>query len=561
MFSIRFLTSIPALVLASALIVTIAGTVTIADNETSSSEYFDLGDFDRTVTTLSPEAAQWFVRGLVQCYGFNHEEAVRCFERALAIDPGMAMAHWGIAYALGPNYNNPMMEEEASKRAFEAVSEAAARLKDAAPVERALILALRTRYSWPAPEDRKALEIAYAGTMRRVYKAYPDDPDVAALFAESLMMLRPWMLWAPDGKPAPETPEIRSVLEPALKRWPSHIALCHLYIHTMEPSPDPSLARAAADSLRHRVPDAGHLIHMPSHIDVLLGDYDKVIEANQKAIAADRKFVEREGRLNFFTLYRLHDIHFLVYGAMFDGQRALAMKAADELAAEVPSELLAEIPDFVEAFIPTRFHVLVRYGEWEQILKEPTPPEAQPYSRAIYHYARTLSLASLSRVSEAEAELAMLHDACAVVPESRVLFNNTCENILKIAVAMATGEVAYRKGDYEAAWANLRDAVLLDDALNYDEPWGWMQPARHALGALLLEQGHLKEAEQVYREDLKRHPRNGWSLAGLAESLERQGQVEEAAACEAQLTAAWARADIPAGVSCYCRTGEVADTK
>ncbi len=544
-----------------ALILAFVAFVPFADTDTTPSDYFDLGDFNRVVTAASPDAARWFVRGFVQCYGFNHEEAVRCFEKALAIDPEMAMAHWGIAYALGPNYNNPMMEPEASKRAFEAAAEAAARLENATPVEKALITALRTRYAWPAPDDRKPLELAYAGAMRRVYEEYPDDPDVAALFAESLMMLRPWMLWAPDGKPAPETPEIRSVLEPALARWPAHVALCHLYIHTMEPSPDPSLARAAADSLRNRIPDAGHLVHMPSHIDVLLGDYDKVIEANQKAIEADYRFVEREGRLNFFTLYRLHDLHFLVYGAMFDGQRSLAMKAADELAREVPPELLADIPDFVEAFVPTRFHVLVRYGDWKQILQEPAPPVEQPYSRAIYHYARTLALASLIRVPEAEAELAALIEAKELVPASRLLFNNSCGDILEIALAMATGEVEYRKGNYDLAWENLRDAVLLDDALNYDEPWGWMQPARHALGALLLEQGKVREAEQVYREDLRRHPRNGWSLAGLAESLERQGQAKQAAACEAQLAAAWTRADISTDVSCFCRTGEVATAK
>ncbi|NNE09862.1 MAG: tetratricopeptide repeat protein [Gemmatimonadetes bacterium] len=544
-----------------ALTIAFAALVAFTVTDIAASDYFDLGDFHRPVTAASPEAEEWFVRGLVQCYGFNHEEAVRCFERALAIDPDMAMAHWGIAYALGPNYNNPMMEEEASRGAHEAISKAKSGIESASAVERALITALDTRYAWPVPEDRGPLEIAYAAAMRKVYEAFPDDPDVAALFAESLMMLRPWMLWSPDGKPAPETPEIRSVLEPALERWPAHVALCHLYIHTMEPSPDPSLARAAADSLRTRVPDAGHLVHMPSHIDVLLGDYDKVIEANRKAIVADYKFVEREGRLNFFTLYRLHNLHFLVYGAMFDGQRALAMKAANELAAEVPAELLADIPDFVEAFIPTRYHVLVRYGDWKQILAEPEPPAEQPYSRAIHHYARTLALASLNRVSEAEAELATLIEAKALVPESRILFNNTCADILQIAVAMATGEVEYRKGNYEAAWENLRDAVLLDDALNYDEPWGWMQPARHALGALLLEQGHVREAETVYREDLKRHPRNGWSLAGLAESLERQEQTEQAASCKAQLAAAWTRADVPANVSCYCRTGEVAATK
>jgi tetratricopeptide (TPR) repeat protein len=540
-----------------AIVVTV-GAVTVALAKPQGDEYFDLGEHRRAVTTASADAAQWFVRGLMQTYGFNHEEAVRCYERALQADPDLAMAYWGIAYALGPNINNMEMDEAAQKRAPEAVAAAAARAGKASPVEQALIAALGKRYAQPAPEDRTPLDRAYADAMRGVYKTYPDDPDVAALFAEALMDLRPWKLWTKDGKPAPETPEIVSLLEKSLARWPQHPALCHLYIHTMEASPHPEKAEAAADRLRNLVPDAGHLVHMPSHIYVLVGRYNEVVTTNQKGIEVDNKFVAREGRINFYTLYRLHNFHFVVFGAMFDGRQEVAMQAARDIVAELPAELLEQWPDFVEAFVPTTFHVMVRFGQWQQILDAPEPPESQPYSRAIRHYARTVALAALGQVEAAESEHEKLVAAAANVPETRMLFQNTCKDILQVALAMAEGEVEYRKGNAKAAFSHLRQAVELDDNLNYDEPWGWMQPARHALGALLLEQGELQQAESVYRADLERHPKNGWALHGLAEALRRQGKEKDAAQCEAQLSESWQRSDVKLTASCFCRTGKMA---
>ncbi|MCZ6765787.1 MAG: tetratricopeptide repeat protein [bacterium] len=526
-----------------------------------SEPYFNLGNYQRTVTSSVPEADRWFQRGLLQAYGFNHEEAVRCFEKATELEPDFAMAYWGIAYALGPNYNNPVMESEASKRAYESIEAAIARKDGVSGVERDLIDALAKRYEWPIPEDREdraPLDTLYADAMQGVYERHPDDADVAALYAEAIMQLRPWHLWARNGKPAPGTSKLRQVLETSLERWPDNPALCHLYIHTMEPSPTADAALDAAHRLRNRVPDAGHLVHMPSHIYVLMGDYENTIETNLTAIEADERFVKREGKMNFFTLYRVHNYHFVVYGAMFDGQRKLAMRAAEQLVREIPGELLEAWPDFVEAFIPTPLHVQVRFGRWKDILKVREPPENQPYTRAIWHYARTLSYATLNRVDEARAELERLQVVAAGVPESRVLFNNTCEDILRIAIAMAMGEVEYRRGDFDTAFRILREAVRLDDRLNYDEPWGWMQPVRHALGALLLEQGHVEEAEEVYRADLKRHPKNGWALHGLAESLRRQGETAEASECDSRFRGAWTRSDTRLKASCFCRTGDFA---
>jgi tetratricopeptide (TPR) repeat protein len=376
---------------------------------------------------------------------------------------------------------------------------------------------------------------------------------VAVLLAESLMDLQPWKHWSHGGQPAPQTAEIVAVLEQALQQWPNHPALCHLYIHTMEASPTPAKALPAANRLRHAMPGLGHLVHMPSHIDVLVGDYEKVIEVNQKAIIADTEFARREGMHNFYTLYRVHNYHFLVYGAMFDGQSQLALQAARELVKQVPEAMLKAQTDFLDAFIPTPLHVLVRFGRWEEILDEPQPADYLPVTRSIRHYARALAYAATDRVTEAKLEQRAFAETLSTVPETSFLFQNASRNILGVAEAMIAGEIAYREGKFDVAFDHLREAVRRDDALNYDEPWGWMQPARHALGALLLEQDRLVESEQVYREDLRRHPNNPWSLHGLAESLARQGKTDQSAVLRAALSKATKRCDVKIDRSCYCR--------
>lgn len=523
----------------------------IAWEETDRTPY-SIGGFHRAVSTSSPEAQIWFDRGLALSYGFNHEEAIRCFERAAAVDPECAMAYWGIAYASGPNINNTEMEEEAVLRAHQNIDRARAKIAGANPLETALIEALAMRYAHPAPDDRSDLDLAYADAMRDVARAFPDDPDVAALFAESLMMLRPWYHWTPEGKPSPETPEIVEVLESALEIHPEHPGLCHFYIHTMEASPDPGVALPAADSLRDRLPGLGHLVHMPSHIYVLVGDYAAAVEVNQDAIEADGEYVKLAGVMNFYTLYRVHNYHFVVYAAMFDGQRERALTTSLEMVEQIPDEMLEALPDFLEAFVPTPLHVMVRFGMWEEILKQPEPPANQPVTRTVWHYARALAFATTNRVDEAAAEKKAFDKTLASIPDSRLLFNNSCNAILSVADAMLEGEIDYRRGDFDAAFEHLREAVRRDDNLNYDEPWGWMQPARHSLGALLLEQGQLQEAAEVYREDLRRHPKNAWSLLGLAECLERLGNTAEATSIRAQFDEACARSDVGIKASCYC---------
>ncbi|MGH1362199.1 MAG: tetratricopeptide repeat protein [Calditrichia bacterium] len=530
-------------------------TQTASEVKTSEVEaYYDIGNFVQPVTTKSKTAQLWFNRGLAMCYAFNHEEAARCFEKAIEEDPQLAMAYWGWSYALGPNINNLEIPAADIARADSLVNIAAQLATKAPESEQQLIAALAKRYSKNAPDDRQPMNTAYSDAMRNLHQNSPEDPFIAGLFAESLMILRPWKHWSADGEPAEETPEIVSLLESALEKSPDYAMLSHLYIHVMEASPTPEKALEAANSLQGVMPGVGHLVHMPSHIYVLVGDYEKVISSNQKAIEADKLYLEREGAENFYSLYRIHNYHFLVYGAMFDGQSELALKTAREIPKQVPETMLKDWSDFLDAFMPTALHVLIRFGRWEDILAEPEPADYLPVSRAMRYYARSVAYAATNRVPEAEAEYEAFQKERARVPETSILFNNTSLSILDVAEKMAAGEIAYRKGEFDKAFALLREAVQRDDALNYDEPWGWMQPARHALGALLLEQNKTEEAAKVYRKDLKKHPKNVWALQGLAECLERQGKDEESARLKEQLAESAKRADVKVDRSCFCRT-------
>lgn len=541
---------------------------------------YDLGSYSRPVTTRSAAAQAWFDRGLVWCYGFNHEEAVRCFARAAEADPACAMAHWGIAYAAGPNYNkqwkafDPVDLEQSLQRAREATRQALALADTASPVERALIAPLAERY----PSDDPAAVTPdwndrYAERLREVHRSHRHDPDVAALFAEALMNRTPWQLWdIRTGTPADgaDTLEAKAVLEQAIARpgGMAHPGLLHLYVHLMEMSPEPQSALRAADALRSLVPDAGHLVHMATHIDVLCGLYKSVVDGNGHAIVADRKYVAHAGATNFYTLYRCHDFHFRIYGAMFLGQLQPALEAADDLIASLPEDLLRiESPpmaDWLEGFVPMKLHVLIRFGRWADILAMPLPKDRDVYSvtTAMTHYARAVAHAASGDVAAAEHEARAFDAAYAHVPPSRYLFNNTCRDILAIAAEMLLGEIAYRKGQFEQAFAHLAKSVELDDTLPYDEPWGWMQPTRHALGALLLEQGHVERAEEIYRADLGlggtlpracQHPENVWSLHGLHECLVRLGKHAEARMVKQRLDIATAWADVPIKASCFCR--------
>ena len=511
----------------------------------------DLAIMHRGISTDSPEAQKYFDQGLVLYYGFNHDAAIASFRQAAAFDPECAMAYWGQAISAGPNINNAFMDSAAARLAWENVRKAQELAPRTSPAEQALINALTARYTWPRPEDRKTLDIAYADSMRVVWQRFPQDPDAGALFADAMLNLRPWDLWLPTGEPQPGTPEIVNTLERVLAFAPAHIGACHFYIHTMEASHEPGKALAAADSLRGRVPGAGHLLHMPSHIDVRLGRYDDVIKANLRGIASDSAWLSQRG---FYAFYRAHNFHFLAYGAMFEGRKQVALKAARDMVNTIPIEVVREYADFLDGFIAVPTHVMVRFGMWEEILAEPAPPADLVGTTAFWRYGRTVALSALGRVKEAGAEFEALKRVSAAVPESRLIGNNTVRKVLEIGLPMAEGEYEYRRGNHAKAFRLLALAVQRDDSLRYDEPWGWMMPVRHSLGALLLEQGKLAEAERVYREDLAIHPNNGWALKGLAECLHRTGRHEEAGETDERFQAAWARADIALKASCFCRT-------
>lgn len=512
----------------------------------------DLAVYHRPIKTKSAEAQRWFDQGLVLYYGFNHDAAIAAFKKVAELDPDCAMAWWGQAISAGPNINNPHMDEAAAKNAYDAAQKAKSLSHNASPVEHALIDAVATRYTWPVQEDRKALDVAYSDAMRNVWKKYPKDKDVGALFADAMMNLRPWDLWSPEGQPRPEEPEIQATIEAVLKMDPRHIMACHEYIHTMEASPTPEKALPAANVLRTRVPGAGHLVHMPAHIDMRLGHYNDAILANQKGVDVDKTWASQGG---FYVFYRAHNYHFLAWAAMFEGRKELAIDTIKEFEQQVPLDLVRAFPDFIDAYMGSPVEVYIRFGLWNEILALPKPPADLQAWTAFYYYGRTVAYASLDSLDAASRELGALKTACAAVPETRLLGNNSAQSVLGIAQAMAEGELEYRRGNYDHAFELLRDAVKQDVSLHYDEPWGWMMPASHALGALLLERSRGQEAEAVYRADLKRYPLNGWSLNGLAESLRAQGKDREASAVDAQFAKAWARADVQIKSSCYCRKG------
>lgn len=537
--------------------------------------YFDLGSYSRAVSA-EPEAQTWFDRGLVWLFGYNHEEAIHCFEKVLETDPDCALAHWGIAYALGPNYNKPWEvftpEEKAPALArAHAALDAGLALEDVKAAERALLAALASRYPTdPDIEDYQPFNDGFATAMKPVYEAHPDDLDIVFIYAEALMNRTPWQLWdLRRGVPNPDasTSEAMVVMERAFAQTPGawdHPGLLHMYIHLMEMSPHPERALRHGDRLTELVPDAGHLVHMGTHIDVLCGDYHNVLHRNLAAAQVDDVFKARRGDANFYALYRIHNLHFAAYGAMFLGQKAAAMDAARRLRGEVPDEVVRLYPDVFETFVAAAPHVYIRFGMWADILEIEQPEDTELYvtTNALIYYAKAVALANLGRHEDAKSAMVDFTAAYAEVPDSRMLFNNTARDVLAVAEAMMKGEIAFKAGRREEGLEHLRKAVELDDNLEYEEPWSWPQPTRHALGALLLEAGDYEEAEKVYRADLgidgelprpSQHPRNVWALHGLHECLSRRGETVELPHVKLLLDQAVARADIPIRASCLCR--------
>ncbi len=514
--------------------------------------YPGYGGWHREVTTGSAQAQRWFDQGLQLLYGFNHDEAIRSFEEAARLDPDCAMAWWGAATARGIHVNNTQMSEEACARSHEAAQEALRRLDAETPAERALVQAAAARFARPDPSERAAQDRAYATEMESAWLAHPHDPDVGALFAESMMNLQPWDYWTSDGAPKGRCAEIVATLEHALAAESRHPGANHFYIHAVEASAHPDLAAAAADRLRTLVPGSGHLVHMPSHIYINVGRYADAADANEEAIASDEAYFRLAPPPEFYRLYFIHNVHFLAFAAMMEGRYEVALGAALKMEAYVPEEFLRGHPEIADGMMPVSLHVLLRFGRWEEILAEPDYPDFRLASRALRHYARAVALANLRRVAEARAELAAFDAAVAAVPDDWMIGNNSAASVLTVAGALAEGEILWREGRSEDAFARLREAVALEDGLTYDEPPGWTQPTRHALGALLLSGGRAAEAEAVYRTDLDDNPRNAWSLLGLEQALRALDRDAEADALAPEVAAAWLRADVDPPASCYC---------
>ncbi|HEX6850995.1 MAG TPA: hypothetical protein VF139_06275 [Candidatus Polarisedimenticolaceae bacterium] len=548
----------PIPVLALVLLAFACGRPAAPPTPASAVPMFDgLGSHVRPVTTASPESQRYFDQGLNFLFAFNHDEAIRSFTRATELDPGNAMAWWGIATANGPHINFPLVPEERAKAAWAASEKAraAAAKVDQKPADAALIGTLAARYANPQPADRKPLDEAYAAAMREVAARFPDDADVASLFAESMMDLRPWDLWLKDGTAQPGTEEIVSTLEGVLAKAPEHPLANHLYIHAVEASPNPEKATAAADRLRTLQPGLGHMVHMPTHIDVRTGNWEKAIASNAAANDADVVYRDRaEKNQGFYRLYMAHNRHMRAFGAMMLGRSEEAIGQIRTMVAEMPEAWKKDYAGIADGFLGMPFEVLMRFGKWDEILAEPEPAETFPIARALRLYARGVAYAAKGMTKEARAEQTLFLAHRATIPADAAFGNNTAADLLAVAEHLLEGEITFREGDVEKGLAAMREAVKREDALRYDEPPDWIQPVRHALGASLLKAGRIDEAEAVYRRDLEIHPRNGWSLYGLSRTLELKKHAD-AQVVRAQFDDVWKSADLKLSSSCFCQPG------
>jgi tetratricopeptide (TPR) repeat protein len=505
-----------------------------------------LGNLHHPVKTTSPQAQNFFDQGMRLVYAFNHEEAIRSFKRAAELDPQMAMAYWGIAYALGPNINLDV-DPERERAAYEAVQKAMQLSKGSPENERAYIEALSKRYSIDPGADLKRLAVDFKNAMGELVRHYPDDLDAATLYAESAMNLRPWQLWSSDGRPAEGTEEIIGVLESVLRRDPNHMGAIHYYIHAVEASPNPERALAFAPKLPVLAPAAGHLVHMPAHIYMRTGDYEAAARSNEDGAQADRNFFKLTGRGGMYpVMYYNHNLHFLAIAYSMEGRFAEGLRAARELEANVAPQA-KEMP-MLEGFMATSTLMLVRFRRWAEIMRLPQPDAKMMSVTGVWHFARGMALAGTGKGAEAYRALEQLRKAREAVPKEATFGLNSARNILELAEYMLGAKIALAGGQNKKGIELLREAVEIEDAFAYDEPPGWFLPARESLGGALLLNRDYAEAEKVFRADLLKNARSGRSLFGLRESLKAQGKAYDAVMVQSQFDRAWRNADVQLSV-------------
>jgi tetratricopeptide (TPR) repeat protein len=503
--------------------------------------YSGLSDLQHPVSTTSAEAQKFFNQGLALLFAFNHDEATRSFKQAAKLDPNLAIAYWGIALANGQNYNlGPLPDRE--KAAYEAIQMALPLAAKAPENERDYINALAKRYSPDPKADHQKLSIEYKNAMAELVKKYPDDLDAATLYAESCMNLRPWKLYSQDGKPAEGTEEIVAMLESVLKRNPNHIGANHYYIHAVEASQTPERGLASAYRLKTLAPAAGHLVHMPAHIHMRIGDYETAAAANAQGADADRAYIKVAGAEGFYPMmYYNHNVHFLAIARAFEGNYADARKAADELVA-FAMPMVKEMA-MLDAFTPTNTLILVRFHKWDEVLKQPEPDKSIRYTNLIWHFAQGLAHTATGKVDKAENELKMIREIIKNTPADASLGLNNTVNVMQIAENFLGGKLALAKKDNKSAVEFFKKAIATEDRLNYTEPADWYIPVRESLGAALLTNKQFAEAETVFREDLQKNPRNGRSLFGLLESLKAQNKTVAAQFVLREFETAWKNAD------------------
>jgi tetratricopeptide (TPR) repeat protein len=501
------------------------------------------GGHHHPVKAGSAEAQRFFDQGLTLVYAFNHEEALRSFRRAAELDPRMAMAYWGVALASGPSITAPIGRAQ-QKVPYEAIQKALSLAADAPENERAYIEAMAKRYSVEPKADLKRLALDYREAMKEVAKLYPDDLDAATLYAESVIELRPFQpFWTADGKPAENTDEVIGLLESVLRRDPDHVGAIHYYIHAVEASPDPERALPYALRLRSLLPAAGHIVHMPAHLYMRLGDYAAASASNREAAAADREYMKTHGDSagTYGLMFYTHTFQYLAISSAMEGRFGEAMEAARQVEKNVAPHM-QEMP-YLEALTPISTLVLVRFRRWDDILALPRPDESKKVSAVYSHFARGLALSARGEVAEAEKEQQAFTAAVAAVPPKMAFGTNRLVTLFQIADKMLAARISVARRDYANAVELLRAAAAVEDALVYDEPPPWLLPVRESLGAALYLSGDFAAAEQTFRDDLKKHPRNGRALFGLLESLRRQKKDYAAGLVEKEFAAAWKNAD------------------